>query len=172
MKSLRCFFLAVAALAYSRLPAQYTTGTLINTSALVTLPPGGMATVGFFAATQNSPQPGNTLLIRAVGPTLTTFGIKNPAPLPHLRLFNAKGQDITTTVVIGSIDWNATFALAGAFPLTGGERPMYAYNIGPVGGLQSAGYTVQVTDDSGNGGAVLIEVYVIPSVAFVLGAPT
>ena len=38
--------------------------------------------------------------------------------------------------------------------------------------LQSAGYTVQVTDDSGNGGAVLIEVYVIPGVVFIPGAPT
>lgn len=163
--------LAIAALTCLGLPAQYTTGTLVNSSALVTLTPGGVATLGFFVAAQSSQSP-STLLIRAVGPSLSAFGIKNPAALPHLRLFNSKGQDITTTIIISPIDWNATFALAGAFPLTGGERPMYSYNVGSVGGLQSAGYIIQVTDDSGNGGAVLIEVYVIPGVVFIPGAPT
>ena len=47
MKTYCRFLLAIAALASNRLPAQVpiATGTLINSSALVTLAPGGTATL-------------------------------------------------------------------------------------------------------------------------------
>ena len=158
--------LAIAALACSRLPAQVPvgTGTLINSSALVTLAPGGTATLGFFVGAQ-TPQPALTALIRAVGPSLSIFGIKNPAALPHLRLFNGKGQDVTPAAQEGG--WSGIFASVGAFPLNGGERPIYSYTTAAV---SAGGYTVQVSDDSGNGGTVLIEVYLINGFLLVPGS--
>lgn len=166
MKTYCRFVLAIAALACSRLSAQVPVGTgaLINSSALVTLAPGGTATLGFFVAAQ-TPQPALTALIRAVGPSLIIFGIKNPAALPHLRLFNAKGQDVTPAAQAGG--WSGIFASVGAFPLNGGERPIYSYT---AAGVSAGGYTVQVSDDSGNGGTVLIEVYLINGLLVVPGS--
>ena len=167
MKTCRWFFVLLATVACGKLTAQTTPPSVINTSAMVDLAPGRTATVGFVVAAQNG-QPSfrtPTVLIRAIGPSLSVFGIKSPAALPHLRLFNAKGLDVTPTVFIFPFDWNATFALAGAFKLTGGERAIDSYD---VAGVSAGNYTVQVTDDSGNGGTVLIEVYLIANAAFVV----
>ena len=165
MKAYQWFFVLLATVACGKLTAQTTPPSVINTSAMVDLAPGRTATVGFVVAAQNG-QPSPTVLIRAIGPSLSVFGIKSPAALPHLRLFNAKGQDVTPTVFLFPVDWNATFALAGAFKLTGGERAIDSYD---VAGISAGNYTVQVTDDSGNGGTVLIEVYLIANAVYIPG---
>jgi hypothetical protein len=143
--------------------------TTANFSTLVTLAPGGMATMGFVIASVPSGQTYGLYLIRAVGPTLGKFGIANAAPQPEFTVFNAQGipelktfqpgQYPTTILpVAGNVpDWNAIFASVGAFALVNGGQDTYA-----VLRVTPGSYTVQVTDYSGKGGQVLIEAYASP----------
>jgi hypothetical protein len=60
------------------------------------------------------------ILVRAVGPTLATFGLTGVMADPHLDLFNG------SAVVLSNEDWPAslapTFASVGAFPLSNGSK--------------------------------------------------
>jgi hypothetical protein len=145
--------------------------TIANFSALVTLPPGGSATVGFVVPGVVS----TALLVRAVGPSLQSFGISNPVAAPDMQVFNAKGTGLyftfltapvtvqpinggTPIVVFPGPNWNAIFGSVGAFPLPGGEQAGIAYNYGS---FPPGVYTVKLVDDSGKGGTVLFEVYLL-----------
>lgn len=101
------------------------------------------------------------LLIRAVGPTLERFGITNPAAQTRFRLFKGDGTEfvvIRPAVVYPPEYWSAIFNQAGAFALKpeGGERAHLAYETYD---LPAGAYTVHVSDDSGQGGQALVEVY-------------
>ncbi len=94
------------------------------------------------------------LLIRAVGPTLGTFGVPNPLADPTLRVVDGKG------VAIASNDnWAAalapTFVQVGAFPLTAASRDAALLVTLPAGGT----YTIQVSGVNNATGEALIEVY-------------
>lgn len=145
----------------------------INTasfSTMVTLAPGGAATMGFVVASIPAGQKYGLYLIRTVGPSLSKFGIANPAPQPEFTVFNAQGLAVLVTAkpgqfppsilpVAGNLpDWNAIFASVGAFALVNGAQDTYA-----VLQVTPGSYTVQVTDYSGKGGQVLIEAYASPN---------
>lgn len=94
------------------------------------------------------------LLIRAVGPTLGTFGVPGPLADPTLRVVDGKG------VAIASNDnWAAalapTFVQVGAFPLTAASRDAALLVTLPAGGI----YTIQVSGVNNATGEALIEVY-------------
>ena len=161
-----------------------------NMSVLVTLPPGGTQIVGFIIpgtptsitgtiVTTVGGTPVSTpvgtgtaitatptaLLLRAVGPTLKSFGISNPVAAPHMRLFhpaNAFGSalfiDYPGTAPTYGVNFPAVFTAAGAFPLTGGELAMTAYSYGT---FYPGVYYVNITDDTEAGGTALFELYVL-----------
>jgi len=100
-----------------------------------------------------------TYLIRAVGPSLKPYGITTPAARPHLRYFDSKGKEITFAYAQVVIDWVPIFNSVGAFPLTGGEQEHTAFGTFT---FAPGNYTVQVSDDAGQGGTVLLEMYELP----------
>ena len=94
------------------------------------------------------------VLIRAVGPTLTIFGVSGALADPTLRVIDATG------VTIASNDnWAATlaptFAQIGAFPLTPASRDAALLVTLPAGST----YTIQVSGVSNTTGEALVEVY-------------
>ncbi len=124
---------------------------LVNVSARNRVGTGeGILIAGFAVAGSGSKQ----LLIRAVGPTLGTFGVPGPLADPTLRLIDSQG------VTVGSNDnWDAslaaTFAQVGAFPLAAGSRDAALLVTVPAG----ATYTVQVSGVNNGTGEALVEIY-------------
>jgi hypothetical protein len=95
------------------------------------------------------------VLVRAVGPALTRFGVSDALPATRLQLFAADGAVLATNQ-----GWTAasgvatTAATTGAFPLTTGSADSAA-----VLTLAPGTYTIQVDDPRGNGGVGLAEIY-------------
>ena len=94
------------------------------------------------------------LLIRAVGPTLATFGVPSPLPDPTLEVIDSRGA-----TVAGNDNWTAglaaTFVRVGAFPLPGGSRDAAVLLTIPAGGT----FTIQVSGVNNATGEALVEVY-------------
>ncbi len=96
------------------------------------------------------------LLVRAVGPTLSTFGVAAPLADPRLEIFSSGGTKL------GEADnWEAslanTFSSVGAFALPAGSKDaatVITLNAG-------TGYTVQVSGVNGGTGEALVEVYAL-----------
>lgn len=109
--------------------------------------------------------PGNLrLLIRAVGPTLGTFGVNEALADPRLEIYH--GQDVIATNDNWSADANlratieAAAASTGAFPLPDGSRDAAMIISVPAGA-----YSAVVHSQDGSAGTGLVEVYVLPSSA-------
>lgn len=134
-------------------------GHVGNFSARVELAPGSTsATVGFVVTGQTA----KAFFVRAVGPSLKTFGIARPVAEPGFRIFDATGKDLDLNVVRPTVvlfDWAEVFPAAGAFPLAAGEKSYRDYTLVP------GAYTLQATDNSQQGGTLLLEVYEFPSSA-------
>ncbi|HVW20936.1 MAG TPA: delta-60 repeat domain-containing protein [Opitutaceae bacterium] len=96
-----------------------------------------------------------TVLIRAVGPGLSAFGVANPMPNPILSLYDGAGN-----LVVVNAGWGGSSALSalasevGAFPLTIGSA-----DAAVSATLAPGAYTLRVTGANGLGGAALAEVY-------------
>lgn len=101
-----------------------------------------------------------TVLIRADGPVLSTFGVPNPLPDPVLTVYNSVGTVVATNTGWGTNTlWstsqlNAAFAAAGAFTL-----PNQSADSVLLLSLQPGTYTVQITSAKGNSGTALFEAY-------------
>ncbi len=98
------------------------------------------------------------LLIRAVGPTLASFGVGGTLADPTLSLFPlgrdfavASNNDWSTS---GAAELTAAFAQAGAFPLPAGSRDAAVLVRLPPGA-----YTAVTTGVGGTTGVALVEVY-------------
>ncbi len=94
------------------------------------------------------------VLIRAVGPTLTVFGVSGVLSDPTLRVVDGQGA------TVGSNDnWAAalapTFVQVGAFPFTANSRDAALLVTLPAGNT----YTIQVSGVSNATGEALVEVY-------------
>ena len=96
------------------------------------------------------------LLVRAVGPTLSEFGVDAPLSDPKLEIYSDAGVKITE-----NDNWAAslaaTFTAVGAFPLTAGSRDAALLTT-----LAPGSYTVQVSGVGGGTGEGLIEIYEVP----------
>jgi N-acetylmuramoyl-L-alanine amidase len=96
------------------------------------------------------------LLVRAVGPGLTAFGVGGVLADPRLELFDARGGRVTE-----NDNWDVAlapvFAGLGAFALTPGSRDAAVVVTLPVGG-----YTAQVSGVASGTGEGLVEVYELP----------
>jgi len=134
-------------------------GRLINLSTLVNLSgPGQTVTAGFVIKDH-----ARSVLIRAVGPGLTQFGVTHPLADPFISI-QKRGQ----TLVFNNDWWNqlgraeveSAIGRVGAFPLSAGSR-----DAARVVNLAPGAYAVLVENAvPGNaGGTVLIEIYDLPS---------
>ena len=100
------------------------------------------------------------LLVRAIGPTLTAFGVTGALARPQLTLFDSKGQLATNTTWstgANAAEIAAAASVAGAFPLAVGSVDSALLLTLPPGA-----YTAQVTGVGGATGVALIEVYQVP----------
>ncbi len=95
------------------------------------------------------------VLIRAIGPTLASFGVAGTLADPKLEVYSG------TTKIAENDNWAAnladTFARVGAFPLAAGSR-----DAALVISLQPGSYTVQVPGADGGTGEALVELYELP----------
>jgi uncharacterized delta-60 repeat protein len=101
------------------------------------------------------------VLVRAVGPGLTAFGVAGALADPRLEIRDAAGA-----VVAANDDWQeqtaaasigAAMASAGAFSLTSGSR-----DAALVVSLPAGNYTALVSAANAGQGIVLLEVYELP----------
>lgn len=124
----------------------------VNWSTLLTLSPGGSATMGFVL--NGSTNDASFYLVRAVGPSLAALGVSGSCTQVGMTLYDANHQTVGPLITVSSIAWPQTFAAVGAFPLTAASGDAYEIFL-----LTNGTYTAQVTDESGKGGTALIEVY-------------
>ncbi len=129
--------------------------SLVNVSARMEVTGGDGILIGGFAIAGNAPK---TVLIRGIGPTLSTFGVPGVLADPVITLFSG------STEVASNSSWgtgsstaaqlSAAFAQAGAFPLPSGSKDAALLIT-----LQPGSYTVEVTSLGNSTGVALIEVY-------------
>lgn len=128
------------------------TPRLVNVSARTEVGTGDNILIAGFSIGGASPL---RVLIRAVGPTLATFGVGGTLADPRLQIFR------DTTQVAENDNWNAsdaaTFESVGAFRLAAGSR-----DAALVITLQPGTYTAQVSGANAGTGVALVEVYELP----------
>jgi hypothetical protein len=99
-----------------------------------------------------APGANKTVLVRAVGPTLTSFGVSGALADPRLELFSG------TTLLNSNDNWSAadgaTFSSVGAFALPAGSK-----DSALVVTLAPGGYTAQVSGVGNATGVALVEIY-------------
>ena len=126
---------------------------LVNLSSRAMAGDGDAALIAGFAIAEG---PDKLVLVRAIGPALTGFGVEGAVANPRLVLFNAAGEAIASNE-----DWaevNAdVFAAVGAFGLATGSR-----DAALVATLPSGTYTAQL---QGGSGAGMVEIYDVTGAA-------
>jgi hypothetical protein len=124
---------------------------LVNCSNRCSIEAGRSAVTGF-VVTEKS----NAVLIRAIGPSLRSFGISQVLGSPTLRVFSGQ-QELGWSSERGAEALRRTSDYVGAFPLSVPSGDAATLMILPAGA-----YTAQVSGGSSSEvGEVLIEVYVI-----------
>lgn len=130
-----------------------TTPRLINVSVLKKISSGEMLTAGFVV----NGLAAKTVLIRAVGPSLSSFNITGPMADPKIDLYSG------TTVIASNDNWGGGGTLSAAFTTVG------AFSLGATSRdaallvtLQAGPYSAQVSGVGGSTGTALVEVYELP----------
>ena len=99
-----------------------------------------------------------TVLIRAIGPGLSAFGVGGILPDPQLALFSGSTQLASDTGWGGDSLLVSASAAVGAFPIANSTSADSMLLIS----LPPGAYTVQVSSVSGAAGTSLLEVYAVP----------
>ena len=128
---------------------------LINLSALTQMPTSpSLLTIGFVVSGTAK----ETVLLRAVGPGLASFGVAAPLAAPQLQLIDNSG-----VVLASNARWGGSTALSNTFTQVG------AFQLDPssadsalVISLPAGSYTAQITGAGGATGSVLAELYEVP----------
>lgn len=125
-----------------------------NLSTLATVGPSASMTAGFIISGSTA----QTVLIRAVGPTLKYFGVSQPLPQPKLDVYNADGNVVASSDSgINVTDVTSAAGLVGAFQLqSGGADAALVMTLAP------GSYTAKISSGDGSQGSVLVEVYEVP----------
>jgi hypothetical protein len=102
------------------------------------------------------------VLVRAIGPTLANFGVKDALGAPQLHLFDAAGNEVFTPISTSYVSaplFVPTEAAqrVGAFPLPTGTK-----DYAQVFSLPPGAYTAQLTSADGGAGTALLEIYEVP----------
>jgi hypothetical protein len=96
-----------------------------------------------------------TLLLRGIGPTLSTQGVTNPLADPTMRLLNSGGVEISANNDWGgSAQMSQNFASVGAFALPANSKDAALYNT-----LSTGLYSFHTYPNGAGTGVVLAEVY-------------
>jgi hypothetical protein len=131
---------------------------LINISCLQLVPKSGILTAGFTVGGSTQEK----VLIRASGPTLSTFGVSGAMSDPMLTVFSG------TTAIASNSSWGSTLANQNAVTAAEAATGAFTYpstsshDSAIVLTLQPGQYSVQATSASGSTGVTLIEVYEVP----------
>jgi len=129
-----------------------TTPRLVNVSARTRVGTGDNILIAGFVIGGESPV---RVLIRAVGPTLSAFGVGDTLADPKLDVFSG------SAVVASNDNWDAAtaanFSRVGAFAFTAGSR-----DAALVATLQPGSYTAQVSGVNNTSGVALVELYELP----------
>jgi Immunoglobulin domain len=138
-------------------PGTYTSASprLVNISARVQVGAGGNVLIAGFVIGGTTSR---TVLIRASGPALASYGVTGTLPDPQLGLFSGD------TELMSNDGWGGVSEISGA------ARQVGAFAWSTNGSNDSAilttlppgAYTVQVSGASGDGGVALIEIYEVP----------
>lgn len=143
---------AIAAAALATTPGSANLAHLSNLSTRASVAADNVLLTGFAISGTGE----RTVLVRAVGPGLTGFGVTGTISAPRLRLYDAVGN-----VLVENSGWAGSAAIAqagamsGAFPLVPGST-----DAAILVTLVPGAYTIQVTDNNGAaGGVALAEVY-------------
>jgi len=131
-----------------------TNATLVNISTRLLVQTGAKVGIGGFIITGTDAK---KVLIRGMGPTLTSFGVPNALQDPVLEL-----HDSTGAVVISNDDWKipqeTAIAATGLAPLDDRESAILLT-------LQPGSYTAIESGKNGTTGVGLIELYDLDAVA-------
>ena len=129
------------------------TPRLVNVSVLKQIAAGGTLTAGFVIAGPTS----RTVLVRAIGPGLTQFGVSGVMVDPQLTLFNDASKVAENDNWGGDPQLTTVGNAVGAFPVSNAasKDAMLVMTLGP------GNYTAQVSG-IGGGGSALVEVYEVP----------
>jgi hypothetical protein len=147
--------------------ASATSSPMLNFSTRLQVGTGSnIATSGLYVSGSGGTR---TLLIRAVGPTLSTLGMTGVLADPSMILLDA-----SHAILAGNDDWGtpAGPGAATAAALAAAFTQSYAFAL-PAGSKDSAlitslppgGYTIQVTGNGATTGVALVEVYDITPAA-------
>jgi alkaline phosphatase D len=131
--------------------------SLINISSRGRLTRQGDALIAGFVIGGRTPR---NILVRAVGPSLTQFGVTDAVTRPVVTLYSG------ATVIASNSDWSVNnvqqlttaFDLAGAFRFASATNRDAALEIALLPGA----YTLQATSLDGGSGTVLAEAYEVP----------
>jgi hypothetical protein len=97
------------------------------------------------------------VLVRAVGPGLTQFGVTGTMSAPQLVLYDGAGQIVQSKAAWGGdAALASTFTQVGAFTLDAAST-----DSAIVATLAPGSYTIHARDSIAPGGVVLAEVYVV-----------
>jgi len=132
------------------------TSRLVNISARGMVGAGASAITGGFVIAGNSTE---TVLIRAVGPTLATYGVIGVLAQPTLSVYDSKG-----TLVASNTTWGGTAALISAMTKVGAfSLPSSSADSAVLLTLPTGAYTVQVSGVNGTTGNAMVEIYEVSS---------
>lgn len=131
-------------------------GLLTNISTRGQIAGGADRMIMGFVLSGDAPR---TVLVRAIGPTLSEFGLNDVVLEPELKLYRdlevIAENDRWADVQSGAI--SAAFDTVGAFPLEANSA-----DSAILIGLPPGRYTAHVSARTGDEGIVLTEVYVLP----------
>ena len=131
------------------------TPRLVNVSVLKQIPGGSTLTAGFFVGGSTA----KTVLIRAIGPGLTQFGVGGIMPDPQVALFNASSARIAENDNWGGDpQLTAACATVAAFAIADptSRDAMLLVTLAP------GAYTLQASGVNATGGRAIVEVYELP----------
>lgn len=121
---------------------------LVNISTRIALASGQVLTPGFVVGGTTSKR----VLLRAIGPGLTAFGVSGAAQSPSLTVFSGQTQIASNSGWGGNSNLSAVFSGVGAFALPAGSNDAALLLT-----LSPGNYTARVTGV----GEVLLEIYFV-----------
>lgn len=131
------------------------TPRLVNVSARTNVGTGDAILIAGFVIGGETPV---RILVRAVGPTLASFGVTDVLPDPKLEVFRSQTKVAENDNWGGNNTTATVFNTVGAFPLSAPTSRDAALVVT----LQPGTYTAQVTGAGGTTGVALIEIYEVP----------
>jgi hypothetical protein len=131
---------------------------LINVSTRAFVGLGSSVEIGGFVVQGTQAQ---TVLVRAVGPTLSQFGVTGTLAQPSLNVVDSAGNVVATNVGWANNSNAAMIAsesqAVGAFPLASGSA-----DCALLLSLSPGAYTAIVSGVNGTTGVALVEIYKVP----------